>query len=143
MKPASALALVAVGAFFFVLAPKRPKEEKDANERVDVNEVVDAETGAKGTVEWRGEPVSVVRFNGAYNIGEIQDDGMFYAEKGNASRRTVFSTLAEAVNAAKGRNTPDPNLPPEPSLPPARPNPYDIVDGFGGFGTDAQPSYGW
>jgi hypothetical protein len=143
MKPASALALVAVGAFFFVLAPKRPKEEKDANERVDVNEVVDAETGAKGTIEWRGEPVSVVRFNGAYNIGEIQDDGMFYAEKGNASRRTVFSTLAEAVNAAKGRNTPDPNLPPEPSLPPAKPNPYDIVDGFGGFGTDIQPSYGW
>ena len=143
MKPASALALVAVGAFFFVLAPKRPKEEKEANERVDVNEVVDAETGAKGTIEWRGEPVSVVRFNGAYNIGEIQDDGMFYAEKGNASRRTVFSTLAEAVNAAKGRNTPDPNLPPEPSLPPARPNPYDIVDGFGGFGTDTQPSYGW
>jgi hypothetical protein len=143
MKPASALALVAVGAFFFVLAPKRPKEDSDANERVDVNEVVDAETQAKGTIEWRGTPVSVVRFNGTYNIGEIQDDGMFYAEKGNASRRTVFSTLAEAINAAKGRNTPDPNLPPTPSLPPAKPNPYDEADPFNGFGTNQPPNFGW
>jgi hypothetical protein len=150
MKPASALALVAVGAFFFVLAPKRPKEEKDENERVDVNEVVDAKNGAKGYWEYAGSPVSVVSFKDGvgvktYNIGEVRD-GLFYAETGNTSRRTTFSTLEQAVKIAQERNGEGGGGPvglPEEDPAPARPNPYDLVDGFGGFGNSQQPSYGW
>jgi hypothetical protein len=150
MKPASALALVAVGGFFFVLARRGPVSEKDENERVDVNEVVDAKNNATGYWEYAGSPVSVVSFkDGAgvktYNIGEVRD-GLFYAETGNTSRRTTFSTLEQAVKIAQERNGEGGGGPvglPEQDPAPARPNPYDLVDGFGGFGTDRQPSYGW
>ena len=150
MKPASALALVAVGGFFFVLARRRPVSEKDENERVDVNEVVDAKNGAKGYWEYAGSPVSVVSFKDGvgvktYNIGEVRD-GLFYAETGNTSRRTTFSTLEQAVKIAQERNGEGGDGPvglPEEDPAPARPNPYDLVDGFGGFGNDQQPSYGW
>ena len=151
MKPSSALALVLVGCFFFVLARKRPSGENDENERVDVNEVIDAENGAKGYWEYAGSPVSVVSFkDGAgvktYNIGEVKD-GLFYAETGNTSRRTTFSTLKQAVMVAQERNeegggdgsvgsgTDDGSA--------GKTNPYDLVDGYGGFGQDQQPSYGW
>ncbi len=150
MKPSSALVLVAVGAFFFVLAPKRPKGENDATERVDVNGVEDAENGAKGRLEYAGEPVSVVSFKDGmgvktYNIGEVKG-GLFYAETGNTSRRTTFSTLEQAVKVAQQRNGAGeggPIMPPAGKPQPARPNPYDLVDGFGGFDNNRAPSYGW
>lgn len=133
-----------------VLARRRPVSEKDENERVDVNEVVDAKNGAKGYWEYAGSPVSVVSFKDmagvkTYNIGEVRD-GLFYAETGNTSRRTTFSTLEQAVKVAQERNGEGGGGPvglPEDSPQPARPNPYDLVDGFGGFGNDQQPSYGW
>lgn len=146
MRMSDAVVLVAVGAFFLLLGVKRPQQENDETERVDVNEVVDAETQAKGSVAWRGEPVSVVLFNSTYNIGTI-DGGVFYAETGNTSRRTTFTTLADAVKVAKERNNPPSNKPnepqkPEENLPPAD-NPYDRIGGFDGFGQNQRPSFGW
>lgn len=150
MKASSALVLATVGAFFFVLARKRPTSENDETERVDVNEVEDAKNGAKGRLEYAGSPVSVVSFkDGAgvktYNIGEVRD-GLFYAETGNSSRRTTFTTLDKAVKTAQQRNGeggggPVGPLPDSPT--PPRPNPYDLVDDFGGFGGASSPSFGW
>lgn len=146
MRMSDAVVLVAVGAFFLLLGVKRPTQESDETERVDVNEVTDAETQAVGSISWRGQPVSVVRFNGTYNIGTI-DGGVFYAETGNTSRRTVFTTLADAVRVAKERNNPPSNKPNEPQKPeentPPSTNPYDRIGDFNGFGQASPPNFGW
>jgi len=106
MKASELFVLSVVGAFFLIMGRKTPKDENGENERVDVNEVTDAETGNKGTISWRGSPVSVVKFRSTYNIGEVRG-GMFYAEKGNASKRTTFSDLSSAIATAKRRNDPE------------------------------------
>ena len=106
MKASELFILSVVGAFFLIMGRKTPEDENGENERVDVNGVTDAETGNKGAVSWRGSPVSVVKFRSTYNIGEVRG-GMFYAEKGNASKRTTFSDLSSAIATAKRRNDPE------------------------------------
>jgi hypothetical protein len=156
MKPASALALVAVGGFFFVLARRRPTDENGGNERVDVNEVDCVSKTPNGLcVHYVGFPTVVAsapvdptagemnqrRF---YMLGTLDADGDFIPERGNTNRTTGFYDLEKAVKVAKDRNAEEENRPTLPeNQPRPKPNPYDIVNPPMGFGNQPTPSYGW
>lgn len=147
MKASEIIVLSVVGAFLLLIGRSASERKEDEPQRVDVNHVIDAETGAKGVIAWRGSPMSVVSFResrskgNSYNVGEIRSDNLFYAETGNTTRRTVLTNLQQAVQVAKRRNTPK-------ELPPKAPE----EEGQGGlstpvitpdYGFSTPPSMGW
>lgn len=144
MKMGNALILVAVGGFFYLLARKRPTGETDPTERVDVNEVVDGETGSIGVLEYTGSSEVVVSFSGVYNIGTMNGD-LFYPIKGVDGRRIVFSTLSAAVAEVQRREKGDDNVGGGSTFDPTLPerDPLNPVGGDWFGGSTQGPTFGW